>query len=200
MIDAALLACASEVAPQTLQAIIQVESRGNPLALNVNKLPTKPPRAATLLEAAATARFYISKGYSVDLGLMQVNSRNLAKLGLSVEQVLEPCTNIRAGAAILTPSYQAAARIHGEGQTALLAALSAYNTGTFTRGFSNGYVGRYFASGPAFSPTQQTRKAPAQPVADRYATSSFVFIRKGISYGPAFDRAVAAADAVAQPQ
>ena len=200
MIDAALLACASEVAPTTLQAIIQVESRGNPLALNVNKLAGRAPPASTLLEAAATARFYIAKGYSVDLGLMQVNSRNLARLGLSVEQVLDPCTNIRAGAAILTPAYQAAARIHGEGQTALLAALSAYNTGTFTRGFANGYVGRYFATGPDFSPSQRTRALPAPPAADRYATSSFVFIRKGISYGPAFDRAGGATDAVAQPQ
>jgi type IV secretion system protein VirB1 len=30
----------------------------------------------------------------------------------------------------------------GEGQKALLAALSAYNTGEFARGFENGYVGR----------------------------------------------------------
>ncbi len=199
MIDAALYACASEVAPETLQAIIRVESGGNPLALNVNRLRGRPAPAATIPQAAATARSYIALGYSVDLGLMQVNSRNLARLGLTVEQVLDPCTNIRAGAAILTPSYKAAARIHGEGQTALLAALSAYNTGTFTRGFSNGYVRRYFKSGPAFEAAPRAVTANAPQPADRYATSSFVYIRKGLSYGPAFDRP-AATDAVSEPQ
>jgi type IV secretion system protein VirB1 len=32
----------------------------------------------------------------------------------------------------------------GEGQAALQAALSAYNTGDFARGFANGYVARYY--------------------------------------------------------
>ena len=38
MIDLALImACAPNVAPSTVQAIIKVESTGNPLAVNVNK-------------------------------------------------------------------------------------------------------------------------------------------------------------------
>ena len=38
LIPAALLACALNVHPVTLEAIVRVESGGNPLALNVNTL------------------------------------------------------------------------------------------------------------------------------------------------------------------
>ena len=50
---AALLACAPNVAPVTLEAIIQVESGGNPLALNVNGLHVQlaAPRDADRLTA-----------------------------------------------------------------------------------------------------------------------------------------------------
>jgi type IV secretion system protein VirB1 len=133
--------------PVTLEAVIEVESRGDALALHVNGQATQPHRPADAREAAALARNYIAQGYSVDLGLTQVNSRNLPALGYTVEEVLnDPCTNIRAGAAVLTADYAAAVRVHGEGQAALQAALSAYNTGDFNRGFANGYVARYYAT------------------------------------------------------
>ncbi len=145
MIAAALLACAANVAPVTLEAIVRVESGGNPLALHVNRLAAPQPQPATVAEAMHLADTYIRQGYSVDLGLMQVNSRNLTALGTSVEQVLDPCTNIRGGAAILTANYAEAVRSRGEGQAALQAALSAYNTGDFYRGIGNGYVAKYYA-------------------------------------------------------
>jgi type IV secretion system protein VirB1 len=147
MIAAALLACAVNVAPVTLAAVVRVESAGNPLALHVNGLAAPQPHPTTVADAVDLAGRYIRLGYSVDLGLMQVNSRNLVALGFSIRQVLDPCTNIRGGASILTADYAEAARSRGEGQAALEAALSAYNTGDFARGFSNGYVARYFARG-----------------------------------------------------
>ena len=159
MIPAALLACALHVAPVTLEAVIRVESGGNPLDLNVNHLAGRQPHAETVADAVRIAKAYIRLGYSVDLGLMQVNSRNLASLGLTIEQVMDPCTNIRAGATILTANYVRAAQQMGAGQPALLAALSAYNTGDFARGFANGYVGKYLAGAPV----------PAMPVVVRTA-------------------------------
>ncbi|MGR3715252.1 MAG: lytic transglycosylase domain-containing protein [Thermohalobaculum sp.] len=144
MIAAALLACAANVAPVTLQAIIAVESGGNPLAINVNGLHAQPPPARTVAEAAQIVTAYTARGFSVDVGLMQVNSRNLPSLGLTIAEVLDPCTNIRSGGEILTANYAEAARSRGAGQPALQAALSAYNTGDFYRGFGNGYVARYY--------------------------------------------------------
>ena len=119
----------------------------------------QPPPATSAAEAARTAESYILRGYSVDIGLMQVNSRNLVALGMTVERVLDPCTNIRSGAAILAADYAEAARRYGEGQGALQAALSAYNTGDFSRGFGNGYVARYYGHNPVPIPVSEVRGA-----------------------------------------
>lgn len=153
--------CAPDVAPQTVQEIIRVESSGNPLALNVNRLPgqqtaPRPPRAATAEQAARIALEYIEAGHTVDMGLMQINSANLSWLGIELGElptIFNPCANISAGAAILSESYERAAREFGAGQAALQAALSAYNTGNFSNGFSNGYVARFYGQNPAAAPT-----------------------------------------------
>jgi len=138
-------ACAPSVAPATLAAIIQVESGGNPWALGVNAPHHRMirTRAHSLPEAARLAHYYMHLGYSVDLGLMQINSNNLKGLNLSVEEVLDPCHNLQAGSWILAHGYMRAAKRYGEGQVALKAALSAYNTGNYEQGFLNGYVAKY---------------------------------------------------------
>jgi type IV secretion system protein VirB1 len=121
-----------------LRAIIATESRSDPLALNVNGNVQLRSRPATAAQAAAWAEWLITRGYSVDLGLMQVNSRNLATLNLTPAGAFDPCQNLRAGAAILTANYGQAARSVGPGSKALLQAISAYNTGNFHGGFRNG--------------------------------------------------------------
>jgi type IV secretion system protein VirB1 len=143
--------CAPHVHPATIERIIQVESGGNALSVNVNRLAAQPPRATTTDDAKAIARAYIANGYSVDLGAMQVNSGNLPSLGLTLDTIFDPCVNVRAGATILSADYAAAAARLGEGQAALAAALSAYNTGDFARGFANGYVGRYYGTMPSLA-------------------------------------------------
>jgi len=181
MIPPALLACAPNVAPITLQAIAQVESGDNPLAINVNGMRFQPPPARDAKEAARMSESYIARGYSVDIGLMQVNSHNLGALGATVEQVLDPCENIRAAATILTADYAAAARTRGDGQPALQAALSAYNTGDFYRGFANGYVAKYY--GPGGVPAliggiheAATLKPAAPPPPNPYTADTAVFV------------------------
>jgi type IV secretion system protein VirB1 len=170
VIAAALLACAANIAPVTLEAVIEVESRGDPLLLHVNGLAAQPRHATDASEAAGLARRYIAQGYSVDLGLMQVNSRNLAVLGYTIEQVLaDPCINIRAGAAVLTADYAAAMQEHGDGQAALQAALSAYNTGDLYRGFANGYVARYY--GPGSAPLRTTAVGTARTATVKHEAS-----------------------------
>jgi type IV secretion system protein VirB1 len=143
VITPALAACAPYVAPPTLEAVISVESGGNPLAIHVNN-GRNPPAQHTPADAARVARELIEEGYNVDLGLMQVNSRNLSGLGYSVEQMFDACTNIRAGAGILAEDYGRAVQRAAPGQPALRVALSLYNTGSPVRGFDNGYVARYY--------------------------------------------------------
>jgi type IV secretion system protein VirB1 len=185
MIPAALLACALNVAPVTLEAVIGVESGGNPLALNVNGMAGPQPRAGTPDEAATLARQYIAAGYSVDIGLMQINSRNLPALGATVEQVLDPCANIRSGATILTADYVQASQRFAPGQPALQAALSAYNTGNFSRGFENGYVARYYGratipsiAGIAAAPVVWRATPPPAPAINPYTADINVYQRE----------------------
>ena len=149
-----LESCAPYVALPTLVAIIHVESAGNPFALHVNGIERQPAPIRNRDEAVAKARYYITRGYSVDLGLMQVNSRNLATFGVTMTQMLDPyaCTNVRIGATILAADYTRASMVYGPGQRALRAALSAYNTGSFYRGAR--YLARYTGS------TLQTKPHP----------------------------------------
>lgn len=177
MLDPALAACAPFVAPATLAAVARVESAGKPLAINVNKGP-RVPTPANAADAARTARYWIGRGHSVDLGLMQVNSRNLGRLGVTVEQMFDPCLNIRAGATILAENYATAANRRGHGQNALMDALSAYNTGSFTRGYSNGYVGRYLNMPHANIRIGAMTVGSLPPVADPYSAELAVFTRK----------------------
>jgi type IV secretion system protein VirB1 len=132
--------CAPNVAPQTVAAIVRTESRGNPFALNVNGARQPAPQS-NAADAAATARRYLAAGYSVDLGLGQINSRNMRKLGLTWKTVFDPCTNIAALGQILSQNYQAVAGGRHP-QTALRLAISLYNTGSTSRGFRNGYVAK----------------------------------------------------------
>jgi type IV secretion system protein VirB1 len=141
-----ILACAPGVAPTTIQEIIRVESNRNPIAVNINTkggipYPFKKPK--TKQQAIALAYSAIAAGHTVDMGYMQVNSANLKWLGYTVREMFHECTNLKAGSRILKTAYSDAAAIHGPGQKALRAALSRYNTGSFYRGFYNGYVARY---------------------------------------------------------
>ena len=152
--------CAPSVAPETVLAIIHTESSGEPFALNVNggRQPAKQSNAA---DAVATARRYVAAGYSVDLGLGQINSRNMRWLGLTWETVFDPCTNVAALAHVLTTNYNAV-KAGRDPQSALRVALSMYNTGSQTRGFRNGYVAKVVgnagiaSAGISYAPTLPT--------------------------------------------
>lgn len=157
-----VMQCAPNVAPSTMMAVIRVESGGNPLALNVNGKQRLARQPASRQEAVAWASWLVGKGYSVDIGLAQVNSAHLARFNASVDQLLDPCTNLSAGARILSENYADAARRYGLGQVALRAAISAYNTGNHRDGFRNGYVGKVVAA--AGVPPLTSAAAP-KPVA-----------------------------------
>ena len=136
--------CAPAVAPETMLSIVKAESGFNPLALNVNgAADPRPPQDKA--EAIRVATALIAQGRSVDLGLAQINSRNLGWLGLSVADAFEPCRNLTAAAKLLEAGYVRAARVAPQ-QTALRMAFSAYNTGDHARGFRNGYVARVEAA------------------------------------------------------
>ena len=133
--------CAATVAPGTLLTFARAESGLDPLALHDNTSGASP-RAETKAEAISLASALIGAGHSVDLGLMQVNSRHLTWLGLSITDAFELCPSMAAGARVLHTAYDPCVDAGGEAQSCLRVAASAYNTGSPTRGFENGYVRR----------------------------------------------------------
>lgn len=95
--------CQNVVDPQMIVGIAQYESGLNPGAISKNQDGSR------------------------DFGLMQINERNLAWLGLSAEMAMDPCQSIAAAGR-------------------LLASYSRYNTGTPAAGFSNSYVANVISS------------------------------------------------------
>ncbi len=132
--------CAPQVHPTTLSSIVMQESRGSVYAIGVNGGFRLPHQPRTLAEAVKTAEWLHTEGHDFDAGLGQINRRNFVRLGLSISDLFNPCKNIRAAATVLTECYTRSADRFGEGQVALQAALSCYNTGDFRRGITNGYV------------------------------------------------------------
>lgn len=134
--------CAPDVHPTTMMTILRHESGLRPFVMGVNGTsPRQVFEAETAERAAQIAQRLIAEGKSVDMGLGQIWSGNLEMLGLTPEEVFDPCTNIKAAAYVLQEAYERTSTRHGEGQGALDQALSIYNTGREDRGVANGYVG-----------------------------------------------------------
>jgi type IV secretion system protein VirB1 len=142
--------CLPNVPLTTLNAIIRVESRGNPNAMQIDfprailkrwHLPKGTLRLkrqpATQREALEWLDYFESRGIFVDLGLMQVSTAEAQRRG-----IMDPCFNLRAGWKILESAYQLEVKTYGPGQEALRHAISRYNTGDTQRGIDNGYLER----------------------------------------------------------
>ena len=146
--------CAPSVAPTTMTQVLRVESAFRPHVIGtkitkngqVFRLIYQPSDKA---QAISWAGWLIEHGYRFDAGMAQINSSNFARLGLTTDYLFDECASIGAGARVLTEFYQKAVRQFGPNQSALHAAISAYQTGSFTRGFDTGYVQR--VAGPTAS-------------------------------------------------
>lgn len=153
--------CAPEVATEAVVPLVVTESGGDDLSINVNHGPRV--RASSVAEGAALVRRYMAKGFTVDVGLAQINSANFARLGVTVEQVFEPCTNLRLASLVLQDGYSLASK-HYTGLDAISATYSLYNTGTLTRGFRNGYVGRVWSAAADMGTIEAPPPVPGSPV------------------------------------
>ncbi len=122
--------CAPNVHQDTMQALVRVESKFNPLAIGVVKGAVKQP--TTFAEAVEVAKALHANGKNFSLGLGQINVHNLDRFGLTFERVFDPCTNLQTASAILSECYN---RATGDAQESLQKALSCYYSGNFKTGF-----------------------------------------------------------------
>jgi len=140
---ALLVACAPQVDPRTATALVEVESSLHPHAIGVvgGQLQRQP---RTRPEALATARALQTDGWNFSIGLAQINVHNLPRLGLSLEQAFDPCTNLRAMQTVLGECMDRAHTVEpiATNQQHVRRALSCYYSGNFSTGFVHGYVRR----------------------------------------------------------
>ena len=149
----------SEFAQRLTAIAIHESAGGDPYVIGVNAdpahgLPAAMVRSATAQQAATKARDLIARGRSIDLGLMGINSLNLARHGLTIDAAFDPCRSMRAGA----DHYAADVRAVWD------LAHRRYNTGGTERGAA------YAASVEAV--LARVRTADAAPVAAVVPTPS----------------------------
>lgn len=146
---ALLQTCAPMVHPETMSAVITVESSGNPFAIGVvgGRLVRQP---RNLQEALATVQMLQAGGWNYSLGHAQVNKTNFRRYGLNPETAFDPCTNVRVGGQILQSCYQASLATsprQGDTQYHLARAFSCYYSGRLDSRDGRNYANSVFSAG-----------------------------------------------------
>jgi type IV secretion system protein VirB1 len=145
--------CAPSAALDTLQAVALTESALHPFALSLNYPATVAAynglqnqevylsrQPETLAEAIHWTRWFHGHGYTVSIGLMQINSENAARFGVKVRQLFDPCINVAIGARMLGEIYSTTQHSAKPDVSSLMSTFSAYNSGSFTTALKNGYA------------------------------------------------------------
>lgn len=166
--------CAPAAAPSTMAAIVQVESGGDPFAIddNTTRRSYYPHDRAT---AERLARRLLNAGHLLDLGIAQIDSMNFAGFGVNAQTIFDPCTNLSVGARILSGDYAFAARRYGDGQVALRHAIGMYNTGRLNAG------ARYIARVVAAAEIRDDNAQSSRVAAKRAAMHSPLLVRVAIT-------------------
>lgn len=134
--------CAPPEHVAIMEKIVAAESGGRALAIHDNR-SGRSYFPETVAEAIAIAsKLLKQRDASVDLGLAQINSKNLARFNATVSDAFDPCSSIQMGAAIYAEGLQAAVSMGLSGDTAVRAALSRYNTGRLDGSVGAAYAAR----------------------------------------------------------
>lgn len=161
--------CAPSVHPQTMAAVVGVESGANPFAIGVvgGALVRQPNHLA---EATTTALALERGGYNFSVGVAQVNRYNLAKYGLDYVTAFDACESLRAGSLILKDCFDRARIRITDQQQALHAAFSCYYSGNFSTGFRADFPGQpsyvqkvVSRAGGSASPAPSNQAIPLMP-------------------------------------
>lgn len=132
--------CAPAVSADTMRAIVLVESHGYSYAINDNAIhvaycvPSSQVFPCNREQASKIAYRAIAHGHSIDVGIAQVNLANLQGYHVSLASMLEPCSNLRIGSAILTNAYRTSSARFADQRQALWHAIMAYNSGSLYSG------------------------------------------------------------------
>ncbi len=151
------ISCAPHIAPDTIQAIAKSESAFKPYSLSIN-YPTRSARGLGYnnsnlylsrqpkdkAQAIRWTRWFLDHGYTVSIGLMQVNIEVARSLHVRPRDLFDPCVNLSTGARILAADY--ATQSHD--LDGLVRSFSMYNSGSPSTGVQNGYAGTIIRNAP----------------------------------------------------
>jgi hypothetical protein len=158
-----------------MEAIVRVESGGDPLAIGDNTVGRSyHPR--NRVSAESLARQLLAAGHSIDAGIAQIDSMNFAGFGANVRTIFDPCVNLSIGSKILGNDYAFAANRYRDTQVALRHAIGMYNTGQLNAGAR--YIVRVLAA--AGIRDHDALGSPIVAKRDPIASSSLVSLRKGL--------------------
>ena len=129
--------CAPDVSKDTLQALVKTESGMNPLAVAVVGGKVKQP--TSLKDALNLVRELEKNDSNFSLGLGQINKKNFDRLGVTAEDMFEPCKNLQASEHILKECFVKAQKEEKSEGRQLGDALSCYYSGNEKTGYK-GYV------------------------------------------------------------
>jgi soluble lytic murein transglycosylase-like protein len=91
-----------QVSPLLLEAIVHVESEGNPLAVGVNRQGEGEAHGSlSYTQAAELVSRLWQQGTNFDVGLGQINTRNLEHYRVHPVYLLDPCVNLQWAAFVL---------------------------------------------------------------------------------------------------
>lgn len=148
-IPVAVADCVSVAPTEIVQALIEVESGGVPHSLTVigqDGVALKmQPLVKNLEESISIATLNVAAGYTVKVGLMQVSSADLARFGIPLKSGFSTCQNILAGSRVyseITDRVSKLGKYFPTPHKKTQAALSAYKTGSYWSGITNGYAAK----------------------------------------------------------
>lgn len=143
--------CAPTVSYDTLYALVKTESSFNPFAIGVVNDSIKIKQAKNIEDALVNIQILEREGKNYSIGLGQINKFNFKKLGLSAEQLLDPCTNLKATASILNQCFLSVSKFDDADR--LAKSLSCYYSGNEVTGFKHGYIDRVKQNSKVFIPS-----------------------------------------------
>jgi type IV secretion system protein VirB1 len=158
--------CAPHVHPETLRALIAVESAGNPYAVSLNRpeqladagvkvsdFYTRQPTSTA--DGLQRAHRLLSLGLTTSIGLAQINIEQAPHFQLTLAQLFDPCTNLTVAQRILMDCDRAQHHDRGNAKSRLHRTLSCYNAGNYETDYTNGYVARVVNAAARQSRTTQ---------------------------------------------
>ena len=130
-LDTLISTCSPKVHPNTMHALISVESANNPLAIAVVKGAYLSKQPSSYQEAVQLVSQLTRSNANFSVGIAQINSTNFKKYAVTAADLLNPCKNLQIAQQILQQCYVSSGDIDKT--------LSCYYSGNFTRGFKKDY-------------------------------------------------------------